>query len=603
VKLLLAASCAVGGACLFFQTQLAAESLEQKTLSSSANAQKPQPDKLLDIEQFDLNNQQFIPLTELEKEATTPTPTMAQVTSVSELRDLSPGDWAYEALRSLVERYGCIVGYPNQTYRGQQSLSRYEFAAGLNACSNEIERLIAQSETIAREDLETLQRLAQEFDAELATLGTRVDNLEGRVAFLEDNQFSTTTKLTGSTWFNLTGAFSDGLVRAERGVANSPFVPPVRDPITNQPSVFERDDPQITFSYYTWLTFNTSFTGRDALVTQLVTGNGNSPANQLVSAGFFNTWGTPFLDQSGALEPNSVAIRELFYSFPIGESLQIAVGPRLNFYRYFDSNRFTFFLTGATSFNSNGSTLSNTIDRGSGAVVTWNISEQLKLTAAYLGQSTEFVSGAFNTASNPEFGIFNPTNTISGELAFSPSENFNLRFLYTRSNIRAFNGLIGGTAAEPIPYGFVDDGFGGAINNATADAFVVNFDWLITNQFGIFGRYSYGSTDIDPVDPLVTGGNLNVQSFQFGLGFLDFLKEGSLGVISFVVPFDYLDGREFLLSGGGNGATQYELEASYHYPVTDNVAIIPAFYFIWNPNNFDDNPMVFVSNFRAQFSF
>ena len=38
----------------------------------------------------------------------------AQVTSVSQLRDVSPTDWAYEALRSLVERYGCIVGYPDK---------------------------------------------------------------------------------------------------------------------------------------------------------------------------------------------------------------------------------------------------------------------------------------------------------------------------------------------------------------------------------------------------------------------------------------------------------------------------------------------------------
>jgi hypothetical protein len=40
---------------------------------------------------------------------------MEQITSVSELRDVSPTEWAYEALRSLVERYGCIVGYPDQT--------------------------------------------------------------------------------------------------------------------------------------------------------------------------------------------------------------------------------------------------------------------------------------------------------------------------------------------------------------------------------------------------------------------------------------------------------------------------------------------------------
>jgi len=65
-----------------------------------------------------------------------------QVTSVGQLRDVSPGDWAYEALRSLVERYGCIAGYPDGTYRGNRALTRYEFAAGLNACLQQIERLI-----------------------------------------------------------------------------------------------------------------------------------------------------------------------------------------------------------------------------------------------------------------------------------------------------------------------------------------------------------------------------------------------------------------------------------------------------------------------------
>ena len=50
---------------------------------------------------------------------------MSQVTNVNQLRDVSPADWAYEALRSLVDRYGCIVGYPDQTYKGNNSLSRY----------------------------------------------------------------------------------------------------------------------------------------------------------------------------------------------------------------------------------------------------------------------------------------------------------------------------------------------------------------------------------------------------------------------------------------------------------------------------------------------
>ena len=126
-----------------------------------------------------------------------------QVTNVSQLSDVSPGDWAYEALRSLVERYGCIAGYPDGTFRGNRATTRFEFAAGLNACLQQVERLIAASTEgfVTREDLETLQRLVQEFEAELATLGTRVDDLEGRVAFLEDHQFSTTTKLDGEVIF------------------------------------------------------------------------------------------------------------------------------------------------------------------------------------------------------------------------------------------------------------------------------------------------------------------------------------------------------------------------------------------------------------------
>jgi hypothetical protein len=64
--------------------------------------------------------------------------TMEQVTNVTQLRDVAPGDWAYEALRSLVERYGCIAGYPDRTFRGNRATTRFEFAAGLNACLNQL---------------------------------------------------------------------------------------------------------------------------------------------------------------------------------------------------------------------------------------------------------------------------------------------------------------------------------------------------------------------------------------------------------------------------------------------------------------------------------
>ena len=557
-----------------------------------------------------------------EEDSDSNTP-MSQVTNVSQLRDVSPGDWAYEALRSLVERYGCIAGYPDGTYRGNRATSRYEFAAGLNACLQQIERLITTGAEglVTRNDLETLQRLVQEFQTELTTLGTRVDNLEGRVAFLEDHQFSTTTKLNGLAWFNLTGAFSNDEVQVETSDINAPLElrPAARNSITNNPIVQFAEDPGITFSDLVWLTLETSFTGKDSLVTQLAAGNGISPANAYASAGLFNTFGTPFLDQTAGPEVtgsrNDVILRELFYRFPVSDKIQLVVGPRVNWYRYFDNNAFSFFLTGTSTFNSNSSTLLNTIDRGSGAVVLWDINNQFKLRLGYLGESDEFLPGqfGFNSASNPSKGVFSPTNTATAELTFSPTDKINIRLIYNYSNIDPtvpiFNengvqtGLgIGGAVGEPI-YGVADDGFGGSINNAIAHTFGVNVDWLITRGIGVFGRYTYATTRIDPTTPGRDEGDINAQSVQVGLAFPDLAKEGALATVSFLIPFDVLDGRNFLAAGGGDGATQYEIEATYFYPLTNNIAIVPAFYVIANVNNFADNPAIYVGNLRAQFSF
>lgn len=544
---------------------------------------------------------------------------MDQVTSVSQLTDVKPTDWAFQALQSLVERYGCIVGYPDKTFRGNRALTRYEFAAGLNACMDRINELIAAStaDLVKKEDLLAVQRLQEEFAAELAALRGRIDALDIRTATLEKQQFSTTTKLSGLGWFNLSGATSgNSNVRyeAKPGAPVTARFAGARD-AAGDPIVLTTNSAQPTFSYLTWLTFNTSFTGKDQLVTQLAAGNGVSPANQFASAGFFNAFGVPFTDQTA--EPNNgssgVVIHDLFYSFPIGDAIKVSVGPRVNWYRYFDFNRFTFFLTGAGSFDSIGSTQTNTIDRGSGVVLEWNINKMLRFAAAYLGENTEFLpfQAGFNTSSNPEFGLFGGTNTTTAELTFSPTSTLNLRLMYNYSRIQAYGGQLGGAIGEPIPYGYLDAGPGfsvydpatgevssGGLKYGAANTFAFNFDWLITSGFGIFGRYSWASTRLEPIDE-----NVNVQSFQVGLGFPDLFKKGAQAVLTFLMPMDILQGRQYYASGGGNGGTMYELEANYYYPLTDNIALVPSFYAIFNANNFDNNPNIYVGNLRAQFSF
>ncbi len=133
---------------------------------------------------------------------------LAQVTSVSQLSDVKPTDWAFQALQSLVEKYGCLVGYPDRTFRGKRALTRYEFAAGLNACMDRMSELLAAAtaDLVKKEDLVALQKMQEEFAAELATLRGRVDVLEAKTAQLESQQFSTTTKLQGEVVFSLAGA-------------------------------------------------------------------------------------------------------------------------------------------------------------------------------------------------------------------------------------------------------------------------------------------------------------------------------------------------------------------------------------------------------------
>jgi hypothetical protein len=137
---------------------------------------------------------------------------VAQVSSVSELTDVDPNTWAFQSLKSLVERYGCIEGYPSKKYLGNRPLSRYEFAAGLSSCLDKLgEQIAAASNNLAtKDDLLALQRLQEEFKTELAALKGRTDALEAKTKELEANQFSTTTKLDGSVVMAITGGSAGG---------------------------------------------------------------------------------------------------------------------------------------------------------------------------------------------------------------------------------------------------------------------------------------------------------------------------------------------------------------------------------------------------------
>ena len=193
-------------------------------------------------------------------DANRPRRQQAQVTSVSQLSDVDPTHWAFSALQSLVERYGCIEGYPDRTYRGNRAITRYEFAAGLNACLNRIQELIAAAtqDLPSQDDVATMRRLQQEFAPELAALRGRIDALEARAATLEAQQFSTTTKLQGSVDFLARQSFAG-------------------EDILNQSNNSQIDaNSQTVLQYNARLDFISSFSGKDRLRVRLQAANTSS---------------------------------------------------------------------------------------------------------------------------------------------------------------------------------------------------------------------------------------------------------------------------------------------------------------------------------------
>ena len=316
---------------------------------------------------------------------------LAQITSVSELTDVSPSDWAFQALQSLVENYGCIQGYPDRTFRGNRSLTRYEFAAGLNACLDVMAVLISQS-GVNPDDLAAIRRLQEEFQAELATLRGRVDALEAETATLRAQQFSTTTKLRGQADGQLIAPF------------NTTAVPSVED--------------SFTFEGRARLNFDSSFTGDDLLRIRLQAGSG---ANALAGLGG--------LSNSGGDGTYDVRIDDFFYRFPVGNRVTATLSARgLQGGDWVTSTIVPYDgpavadASGPRFYDAGGSS-SNAVGGG----VNVSFTDSLVLDLGY--------SSGYASASDPAVGIFDsPQQSVIAQLNFVPDGPFNAAVTYMLNN-------------------------------------------------------------------------------------------------------------------------------------------------------------------------
>ncbi|MBD1814878.1 iron uptake porin [Microcoleus vaginatus DQ-U2] len=101
--------------------------------------------------------------------AITPVNTLAQITSITQIVDVQPTDYYYPALKSLVEKYSCTVGFPDDTFRGNRNMTRYEVVGAMNACMDQIGGFMVASYTngVTKAEVTSLKNLINELQQEV----------------------------------------------------------------------------------------------------------------------------------------------------------------------------------------------------------------------------------------------------------------------------------------------------------------------------------------------------------------------------------------------------------------------------------------------------
>jgi len=549
---------------------------------------------------------------------------MAQVTSVSQLSDVQPNDWAFQALQSLVERYGCIAGYPDGTFRGSRALTRYEFAAGLNSCLDRVNELIAAglADKVSREDLLVLQRLQEEFAAELAALRGRVDALAARTAEIEANQFSTTTKLNGEIIFGLIGATG-----AYPGGTESDATPGI---LSNTGGA-EGDAAQITFNYRARLNLTTSFTGRDALITGLQAYSFSGDPDSVQGAlGYSDplslnasTTRLGMEPQFPGVNPQNFSPRDtddfrlykLLYVFPGFDDVTFFVGSNAEVTDAFPAvSPFASDTQGAVSrfapYNAamrvSGGTSGTGLAAAGGFI--WNVADWVSLAGLYASVNAPINENRGLLGGTPlGAGLFNGSHVWATQLTLNPSDSLDIGLNYANSyhQINILGTGLSSSDIGSILFNPDADQLGATGGNAVLaianegirlNSLGATVNWRFVDNVSLVASGAYIFADLVDVDA-----STNFINWMVGVHVQDLFSEGNSAGLVFGQPLN----RD---STGGDAynpenADPYHLEGYISFRVNDNITVTPGVFAVFNPEGYSGNDTAVVGVLRTAFSF
>jgi len=374
--------------------------------------------------------------------------------------------------------------------------------------------------------------ISNDSDFSSEVIEARVDGVEAQLGEIMAGQFSSSTTMSGKAAF-ITGYVDD-------------------DQDTNTDNIYG------TYMYQ--LNLNTSFTGEDNLYTRIKTGNN-------VSGSHFVDSGDGTYLSAGNKNSDALKVDKLWYQFPIGDSLQVWVGPKIeNYYMLASSASIYRPITKQFANGPNGSAYGSSTSPGFGAAWTQATEDPSDARFALsMGYTAKDGNKSTLGLSNEESRSFLLTKVEYG------SPRWQVSAAMAKKNVPAT-----ATTAQSN----TTNGYDGYYHTAAAKA--------TTGDLTAYGLRAYWKPettgaipevqvgyDFGTFDEASTGEAEDIAGWMVGLGWRDVLVDGNSAGFAY-------GSRMSATSYKGNSATEDPSEdnkvweAYYTFKVNDGVSVTPA---------------------------
>ncbi len=370
--------------------------------------------------------------------------------------------------------------------------------------------------------------VTKDSDVNSEVINARIDGVEAQLGELMAGQFSTTTRLSGKSAF-VTGYVDDDA---------------------------EANSDEIVGQYMFQLNLNTSFNGEDNLYTRIKTGNTNDH--------FFDKPQGTYLSV-GNNNGGNLAVDKLWYQFPVGESLQVWVGPRIeNYYMLASAPSIYKPVTKQFALGGNGSAYGSSTSPGFGAAWT---------------QETEDPSdGRWAISSN-----YTARTGATSTTGLLPDDDVQ-SFLLTKVEYGSPRWQVSGALAKKSSPTATVNGYDGYFHTASAigtggdmTAYGLRAYWRPDDLGEAIPSVQLGY-DFATYDEATAGEATDTAGWMIGLGWTDLGVNGSRAGVAFGSAQAATD----LVAGGANSEdpeiNNTRWEAYYSFKVNDGMSVTPSIF-------------------------